>query len=195
MLDNYTVTECPNCHENLTRISATGEQQILCTLKNEGGLQEGLDILPLLTEETYLRAYPEERKSQAFLNFCGDGDIEAIVDLLNDEHEDVQSQIAILLYQDQIRTMKSGLHVAIQNQKIEVAWLLLLLASSLDPSDFPAEVIRAAEAMGVQRQNLDGKADIRTLEDGEGKTAEQGAVAMGGIWDEWVRSGRLRPDV
>ena len=109
----------------------SGEQQLLCNLKNEGGLQERLDILPILTEESYLKAYPEERRCRAFLEFCGEGDVEAIVDLLNDdddgeEDEENSSQgaghgIDVLRYQDQVGSIGSGLHVAVQNQRVEVA--------------------------------------------------------------------------
>ena len=200
MLDAYSVTECPSCGKSFTSISSIGEQQILCNLKNEGGLQEQLDILPLLTEEAYLKTYPEERKCQAFLEFCGEGDIEAIVDLLNDEGEEggentgrsAQKTVDILRYQDHIRTMNSGLHVAIQNQRAEVAWLLLLLASTLDISQFPTDVLRAAEGIGLMREDQAGKEDIRILQDGDGLTAEQRAASLGGFWEEWIEAGRLR---
>ena len=202
MLDSYTLTECPNCQRDLTSESTDGEQQILCNLKNEGGLQRGLDILPILTEETYLKAYPEERKCQAFLEFCGAGDVEAIVGLLgaNEDDDDsdrgdtdVEGGLDVLRYQDVIRTMNSGLHIAVQNQKPEVAWLLLLLASTLDPSEFPPEVKHAAEGFGLHRQPQEGKVDIRSLQDNDGMNAEQRAVALGGVWEEWVGSGRLKP--
>ena len=194
------MTECPNCGSGLTSKSSTGEQQILCNLKNEGGLQERLDILPLLTEETYLKTYPEERRCQAFLEFCGEGDVEAIVDLLRgdgeneaDEGQSEGKSIDVLRYQDQIRTMNSGLHVAVQNQRTEIAWLLLLLASSLDLSYFPASALDAARAFDLERENQTGKLDIRNLKDGEGMTADQRAASMGGVWQEWVSSGRLKP--
>ena len=193
MLDSYTLTECPHCHQDLTTISASGEQQILCNLKNEGGLQQGLDILPLLTEETYLKAYPEERKGQAFLEFCREGDLEAIVDLLNDEEDRSGDEIDILRYQDSIRSMDSGLHVAVKMGKPEIAWLLLLLASNLDPLALPHDVISTSESLGLQREAQDGKSDIRTLRDAEEMTAEQRAAATGGMWEEWVRLGRLKP--
>ncbi len=203
------MSECPNCGRILIGDTPTGEQQLLCNLKNEGGLQNDLNILPLLTEECYLKTFPEERKSQAFLEFCGEGDIEAIVDLLNDEdygeekdqngragesivEDDTLRRTDTLRYQDQIRSLGSGLHIAVQNQKVEAAWFLLLLASTLDISQFPKQVIRAAEQLGARREDQTGKDDIRTLQDAEGMTAAQRAAAIGGVWDEWVRSGRLR---
>lgn len=160
----------------------------------------GLDILPLLTEETYLKAYPEERKSQAFLEFCGVGDIEAITDLLKDngegsdeeEERDAVKSMDVLRYQDHIRTMESGLHVAVRNQQTQVAWLLLLLASSLPMQEIPAEVLAAAEGFALVRDYQRGKIDIRELQDREGMTAEQRAVSIGGVWGEWVQSGRLK---
>ncbi|KAL9104690.1 MAG: hypothetical protein Q9163_000368 [Psora crenata] len=200
LLDAYSVTECPSCGKYLTSTSINGQQQILCDLKNEGGLQKSLDILPLLAEETYLKAYPEERKCQAFLEFCGDGDIAAIVDLLKDDDDQMNSEqgaavmdIDVLRYQDHIRTMNSALHVAIQNQQECVAWLLLLLASNLDQSQFPAALLGYAEELGLKRNDLTGKVDIRTLRDAEGMTAEQRAASVGGIWENWIRVGRLKP--
>ena len=206
LLDSYNVTECPHCKNDLTSPSPSGEQQILCTLKNEGGLQQNLDILPILTEEMYLKAYPEERKCQAFLEFCGEGDIEAIVDMLKEENEDGDEEdeedeeeeeglgidYSLLRYQDQIHTMNSGLHIAIQNQRTEVAWLLLLLASALELSAFPTEVIDAAKRLEVQRENDEIEPDIRDLRDNEGKTAEERAMEIGGVWLEWVNAGRLK---
>ena len=129
LLDSYSMSECPTCGRNLIMTTASSEQQLLCNLKNEGGIQEGLDILPILTEESYLKAYPEERRCRAFLEFCGEGDVEAIIDLLNDsdgeDGEEAPEQgagynIDVLRYQDQLGSMSSGLHVAVQNQKIEV---------------------------------------------------------------------------
>lgn len=194
------MTECPHCGTNLITITASGEQQLLCSLKNEGGLQERLDILPLLIEESYLKAYPEERKCRAFLEFCGEGDVEAIVDLLNDEDDDEDEEdanssndIDVLRYQDQIESMGTGLHVAIRNQRVEVAWLLLFLASRLSTSDFPEGVLQAAQGFGLQREVMNGKADIRALEDANGVTAEQLAASIGGVWNEWLQAGRLKP--
>ena len=202
LLDSYSVSECPNCGRNLITVTASGEQQLLCNLKNEGGLQEGLDILPILTEESYLKAYPEERRCRAFLEFCGEGDMEAIIGLLNDgddEEEDEKSsgpgaahRIDVLRYQDQIGSMGSGLHVAVQNQRMEVAWLLLFLASTLKIDQFPAAVLQAAQNLGIQREDQNGKVDIRSLKDSEGMTAEQRAAEMEGTWIEWLQSGWLK---
>lgn len=203
LLDSYSMSECPNCGRNLITATPSGEQQLLCNLKNEGGLQESLDILPILTEETYLKAYPEERRCRAFLEFCGEGDVEAIVDLLNDGDDGEESEetsglglgnrIDVLRYQDQIGSMGSGLHVAVQNQRVEVAWLLLLLASTLSVDQYPVAVLQAAQNLGIQREDQSGKADIRVLKDSQGMTAEQRAAGIGGLWTEWLQSGRLKP--
>ena len=194
------MSECPNCGRSLITNAPLGEQQLLCNLKNEGGLQERLDILPILTEESYLKAYPEERRCRAFLEFCGEGDVEAIVGLLNDgddkeeEYEENSAhRIDVLRYQDQIGSMGSGLHVAVQNQRMEVAWLLLFLASTLEIDQFPAAVLQAAQNLEVKREDQSGKVDIRSLKDSQGMTAEQRAHGMEGMWTEWLQSGRLKP--
>ena len=204
LLDSYSISECPNCGRNLMTNTPSGEQQLLCNLKNEGGLQERLDILPILTEESYLKAYPDERRCRAFLEFCGEGDVEAIVDLLNDGDDDGEEDeestgqgaghcVDVLRYQDQIGSMGSGLHVAVQNQRVEAVWLLLLLASSLQIDQFPAAVLQAAQNIGVQRGDQSGKVDIRSLKDIQGMTAEQRAAGIGGVWTEWLQSSRLKP--
>ena len=202
LLDSYSLSDCPNCERNLITTAPSGEQQLICNLKNEGGLQEGLDMLPILTVESYLKAYPEERRCRAFLELCEEGDVEAIVDLLNDgdDGKDEESSdqsaghsIDVLRYQDQIGSLGSGLHVAVQNQRVEVVWLLLLLASNLELGRFPAAVLVNAQNLGIQRGDQSGKADIRSLKDFQGMTAEQRAASMGETWDEWLQLGRLKP--
>lgn len=204
LLDSYSISECPSCGRNLMITTPSGEQQLLCNLKNEGGLQERLDILPILTEESYLKAYPEERRCRAFLEFCGEGDVEAIIDLLNDGDDDGEEDaestgqgaghsIDVLRYQDQIGSMGSGLHVAVQNQRMEVVWLLLLLASTLKIDQFPAAILQAAQNLGIHREDQSGKVDVRSLKDSQGMTAEQRAAGMGELWTEWLQSGRLKP--
>ena len=200
LLDAYSITECPKCNGNLISLSETGEQQLLCDLKNEGGLQEGLDILPILTEESYLKAYPEERRCRAFLEFCAEGDVEAIVDLLQDTQDDEEERgtsmgcdTDILRYQDQIGSLGSGLHVAVKSRQVEVAWLLLFLASNLAIDRFPKEVLQTVQEFELLREDQSLKVDIRSLRDAEGNTAEHYAANTDGAWDEWLNSGRLRP--
>ncbi|KAF2730901.1 hypothetical protein EJ04DRAFT_499714 [Polyplosphaeria fusca] len=203
LLEAYEITECPNCGKNLQTTAPDDTPQILCTLNNEGGLQENLDIYPLLSEESYLRAYPEERKCRAFLEFCREGDVKAIVDMLQDDDgddeedgdEDPQGRTIgpdeLLRYQDPIGEMQSGLHAAVQGGSREVAWLLLLLASELDLQQFPALVFQEASALGIMRGDTSGKVDIRGLKDSSGKTADDLAREVGGVWIGWPGSGRL----
>lgn len=169
-------------------------QQVLCNLHNEGGLQENLDILPLLTEESYLRAYPEDRKARAFLEFCREGDLQAIVEMLQpdpDEEDTEEGSIDFLWYQDPIGDMQSGLHAAVAGGSREVAWLLLLMASNLDLMQFPPEVFQEASALGIMRGDMTGKPDIRSMRDAQGRTAEDLAQEVGVIWNGWAGTGRL----
>ena len=196
LLDAYTHTECPNCSRSLTGWSTSGEQQLLCNITNEGGFQPGLDILPLLTEETYLKVYPEERRCRAFLEFCLQGDLAAfasVVEQHQTQHDDDSptTNRDILRYQDSMGGMSSGLHIAILAQQVRVVWMLLLLASNLDLDQFPPEIHQFAEQLEVVRKDQAGKVDIRCLRDTEGRTAEQLAISMGGIWNDWVRMGRF----
>ena len=97
----------------------------------------------------------------------------------------------LLRYQDPIGDMQSGLHAAVQAGSREVAWLLLLLASNLDLLEFPPEVFQEAEALGIMRGITEGKVDIRSLKDVDGKSAEDLAKEIGGVWIGWSGTGRL----
>ena len=171
--------------------------------------RKGTDILPMLTEESYLRAYPEERKYRAFLEFCANGDIPAILETLQshaDEAEEdddddevsedsqasLRDQAKMLRYQDQLGSFNSGLHLAVEHDRVEVAWLLLFLASNLDASGFPATVLSIAGDFGLVRNDQGENVDIRSLKDSDGMTAERKATNRGGVWEEWVQRGTLR---
>ncbi|USP75049.1 uncharacterized protein yc1106_02323 [Curvularia clavata] len=210
LLSAYEITSCPNCSKEIST-TEDGTQKVLCRLNNEGGVQENLDILPLLVEESYLKAYPEDRKARAFLEFCRAGDYKAIVELLvddssDDDEEDEQGDVEmsttddpgketgidrVLRYQDPIGDMQSGLHAAVHAQSREVAWLLLLLASNYPLLDFPPEVFQEAESMGIMRGLTEDKVDIRSLKDINGRTAEDIAKEVGGVWHGWVGNNRL----
>ena len=225
LLDTYEVSKCPACNADITSYPAGGsssnsdsQPRILVNMNNEGGLQESIDIFPILQEESYLRAYPEERKCRAFLEFCREGDHKAIVDLLNsgDDEDDSEDEdeamdegdenhnrshpmsgpsktpAEILRYQDPLGGMQSGLHAAAANGHREVAWLLLLLASDLSQAEFPPLVFQEAAAIGVMREDQDGLTDIRSLKDATGRSAEDVAAQEGGVvWNGWIGNGRL----
>lgn len=197
LLSAYELDKCPACNTHIL----TPSNEILVNLNNEGGLQEGIDIFPILKEESYLRAYPEERKCRAFLEFCREGDHRAVAELVrscseSQDEEDAEegpskSADEVLRYQDPIGEMESGLHAAAANGHREVAWLLLLLASQLPEMEFPALVYQEAAALGVMREDQEGKVDIRSLRDAQGQTAEDVAREVGVIWNGWIGNGRL----
>jgi hypothetical protein len=195
-LDAYNITQCPNCNKDISSLSKDNTQQVLVTLRNEGGTERAYDILPTATEETYLRAYPEERKGHAYLEFCREGDIDAIIHLIKDEDEDEEEEagenIDILRYRGTFEGIEgSGLHVAIRYQQQEVAWLLLALGSELEWSKFPATIMQAMQGLGLHKEDRKGRPDIRTLEDSEGRTPAALAQEIGGPWTEWLGEGRL----
>ncbi|KAK5731605.1 hypothetical protein LTR17_011197 [Elasticomyces elasticus] len=204
LLEAYEYTTCPKCNRSIvssppgSSSKSEPEERIIVNLNNEGGLQEQIDILPILKEESYLRAYPEERKSRAFLEFCAQGDHRGIAALLNscdaeddDDDEPTKTPEEILRYQDPLNNNSSGLHVACANGHREVAWLLLLLASEYPELEFPALVYQEAAALGVMRDEETCKVDIRSLKDTNGRTAEDVAREVGVIWNGWVGVGRL----
>jgi hypothetical protein len=198
-MEAYTVTECPNCSKPLSSLNAKGEQQVLCTVRNEGGVQQNFNILPSATDEAYLRTYPEERKGHAYLDFCRMGDIDALVHLIQNESgeedsEGSQGSLDILRYTGSFEGIEgSGLHVAIRNNQQEVAWLMLVLGSSLNWSEFPPTVLRAMESLSLSKDDRSAEPDIRTLKDNEGKTAAAVAKEIGSVWLGWSDSGRLDP--
>jgi hypothetical protein len=194
------VTECPECSKPLSSLNAQGEQQVLCTVRNEGGVQEKFDILPSATDEAYLRTYPEERIGHAYLDFCRTGDIDALLHLIHggnsdEEIEGSPESIDILRYTGSFEGIDgSGLHVAIRNNQQQVAWLLLVLASSLDWSHFPPMILHAMESMMLTKDDRRAQPDIRSLKDSEGRTAADVAREKGGAWSDWIKSGRLDLD-
>lgn len=196
-LEAYTLTQCPNCAKDISTLSPSGSQQVLVTLRNEGGVQEGYDILPAATEEAYLRAYPEERKGHAFLEFCREGDVDAIIHMIKDEdagEDEDDGQADILRYRGTFEGIEgSGIHVAIRYQQQEVAWLLLALGSQLEWDRFPAVVLQAMQDLGLSKEDRNGEPDIRTLQDSEGRTPAALAKEVGGVWQEWLREGRFNP--
>jgi hypothetical protein len=157
--------------------------------------------LPAATEEAYLRTYPEERKGHAFLEFCREGDIDAIIHLvkdeddLSDEDEAVPEENGeILRYQGTFEGIEgSGLHVAIRYGREDVAWLLLALASALDWSKFPPAVLEAMEGFDLSPKDRREGADIRTLKDSEQRTPKTLAEEVGGVWTSWIQAGRFDP--
>lgn len=201
LLESITSTDCPNCSKLLTTQAEHGPQ-ILCRLHNEGGVQDALDLMPTLTEEAYCNAHPEERKPRAFLEFCRNGDLPAIVEMLQDDDVDggegdgaqhPMSMADILRYQDPIGKQYTGLHAAIEAKSREVVFLLLLLASKLDLQQFPAAVFQEAAALGVMRNDaeVESKPDIRGAQDAQGRTAEQLAAQVGPPFHDWIGKGIL----
>lgn len=193
-LDAYTITECPSCSKNISSLSSTGQQQVLCTVRNEGGTQIDFDILPTATEEAYLRAYPEERKAHAFLEFCREGDMDAILHMIKDDEEndaEEEDALDLLRYCGTFEGIEgSGLHVAIRYNRVEVAWLMLILGSSMEWSAFPAEVLKEMDGV-LRKEDRKPFPDVRTLQDAAGRTPALLAQEVGGVWLEWVQSGRL----
>ncbi|KAG9388840.1 hypothetical protein A1F94_001733 [Pyrenophora tritici-repentis] len=124
---------------------------------------------------------PKIEKARAFLEFCREGDYKAVIDMLLDDdmEEDEEGDVEmgttdhpekevgidrLLRYQDPIGDMQSGLHAA---------------------------VFQEAEAMGIMRGLTEDKVDIRSLRDANGKTAEDIAKEVGGVWVGWTGNNRL----
>lgn len=143
-----------------------------------------------------MRTYPEERLGHAFLEFCREGDIDALVHLIKDaelnDAEEESDKVDVLRYQGTFEGIEgSGLHVAIRYSQEEVAWLMLVLGSSLDWSQFPPQVLQAMELLNLSKDDRKVGIDLRSLKDSEGRTAAALAREMGGVWSSWCESGRF----
>lgn len=163
-------------------------------------MQEHYDILPSATEEAYLRAYPEERRGHAYLEFCREGDIDAVIHMIKDtdddededEEHDGQPDTDFLTYSGTFEGIEgTGLHVAIRYGREDVAWLLLALASSLDWSQFPPPVLQAMTSLGLSKDDRVADVEIRSIADSGGQSPKALAEQLGGPWKQWVESGRL----
>ena len=169
---------------------------MLTRYHNEGGIQDKLDIFPLIKEEAYLSANPAARPARAYLTMCSEGDVGGIVELLNaieeDPDEGDMSPAQLLRYQDPLDGGKTGLHVALEKNQQEAVWLLLWLASEFPTSAFPEEVKQVAQVMGAARETARGP-DIRGLKDEQGKTGEDVAGSMGSWWAGLLGAGVLKP--
>ncbi|KAL2071367.1 hypothetical protein VTL71DRAFT_12602 [Oculimacula yallundae] len=198
---------CPYCQNTIVSTAsgpsatnsvlpqASSQPQIITRYHNEGGIQENLDILPLITEEAYLDANPAARPARAFMTMCGEGDVAGVVELLKaleeEPDEGDMSPSELLRFQDPLDGMKTGLHVALERSQQEAVWLLLWLASSLPNHAFPDEVAQAAESLEAGRETAAG-VDIRDLKDEQGRVGEDVAKAMGNEWGGLLTAGILR---
>jgi len=176
-------------------IGGSTQPRVCTKYHNEGGVQDHLDIFPLITEEAYLDANPTARPARAFVTMCCEGDVGGIIELLKAIEEDSDegdlSPMELLRYQDPLDRMSTALHLALEKSQHETVWLLLWLASELPTTEFPEAILQAAEVMGAGRETVHGP-DIRGIRDVEGRTAEDVAGSMGSTWAELLRSGILR---
>ncbi|KAF2862968.1 hypothetical protein K470DRAFT_242302 [Piedraia hortae CBS 480.64] len=183
---------CPKCAENLLR-----GNNLLVEVNNEGGHQQNVDILPILHEEYYIHTHPEERLCRAFLELCREGDYRAVAELLKHVRDGMDDSVnlqQVLLYQDPLNSHASALHCAAANGHREIAWLLLLMASTFPQTEMPAPVFQEAAALELMRpDNVSEHQDIRSLRDELNRTAEDVARTSGSpIWHGWIGNGRLQ---
>jgi hypothetical protein len=112
---------------------------------------------------------------------------------LNDAEEESE-KMDVLRYQGTFEGIEgSGLHVAIRYDQEEVAWLMLVLASSLDWSQFPPRVLQEMKALKLSKEDRKAGIDVRSIKDSDGRTAAALAQEIGGLWSDWCNSGRLLP--
>ncbi|CAK7264853.1 hypothetical protein SEPCBS119000_001215 [Sporothrix epigloea] len=184
--------------------------QILTRYINESGLQENYDVYPDIAEEAYYATYPQHIRARPFLAMCGEGHVQGVIELCREADEaeyeddndndnegaaDVQQvrSAALLRHQDPLSEMMTGLHVAIANNQIHMAYLLLYLASRLPLDQFPPELLQFASQIERPEQDIAGNVDIRSLQTAQGETAEVFARRQGGIWAHMAQQGIFSP--
>jgi hypothetical protein len=195
--------KCPSCEtylpQNQPGASSTNQLRessgaaILAQYTNEGGLQRDLDIMDSITEEAYIQNHPEARPARAFHVMCAEGDIAGIIDLLRDASDEGADVGSLVRYQDPLAGMKSGLHLAVENQQEEIVWTLLWLSSTVSTDVFPPMVRQTAEGVGLGRLNVDGDGDVRGLRDSQGRVAETVAQQRPGTLAALLDAGVLSP--
>ena len=113
---------------------------------------------------------------------CAEGDVTGIVDLLTAANVDIPDMGSLILYQDPLSSMKSGLHLAVEHKQEDVAWLLLWIASTLPSTSFPHTARQTAESIGLARSAVAPDEDIRNLQDAQNQTAGEVAERIQGPW-------------
>ena len=181
LLDECTTPSiCPSCHTDVTSLSPRGRTVVIVNIDNEGGRQTEMDILPVLTEENLLRAYPETRRSRVFLDYSRASNAWEIVDMIKEadgsdsEDADGVKQLPVsqmLRYQDPLDKMHSALHIHIMHKDAQAALWLLFKASPIPLSSIPPEILAEFESVGEVRDPQEGLVDIRSLKDVNGRTA------------------------
>ena len=188
--------KCPSCDAFLPSnapgpsatnpfLPASQATPILTRYTNEGGVQDGFDIFPTVTEEAFLAAHPEARPARAMHTMAAEGDVAGIVDLLADvdADDDVDvNAIQLLGWTDPLNGGRSALHVAIESRQEEVFWLLLWLASALPTDAFPPAAVQAAGELGLPRREVLPHEDLRFIQDESGRSPLQVASDMGPPW-------------
>ncbi|KAH7630304.1 hypothetical protein B0T09DRAFT_374489 [Sordaria sp. MPI-SDFR-AT-0083] len=173
---------------------------IFCQYHNEGGLQSSLDILPALTEEAYLSSNPSARPARAMHTMASEGDFAGIIELLTDvaasdpSDEDGSAGITpseLLTFRDPLNEGKTALHLAVENGREEVFWLLLWLGSGLPTEVFPPEVVQVANGVGVgeRREQVGQEEDVRWVRDERGRGVKEVCAEVGGRWGEYMAGG------
>ncbi|POR38753.1 Uncharacterized protein TPAR_01039, partial [Tolypocladium paradoxum] len=196
--------KCPSCESHLPVdaagpsttnpvLQAPSSAPILARYSNEGGVQENLDILPFITEEAYVQNNPGVRPARALHVMCSEGDVAGIVELLRHVHDEVSDIGSLVRYQDPLAEMKSGLHLAVEGRQEDAVWLLLWLSSTMPTESFPPPARQVAETLGLGRLSLQPDGDIRALQDGHGRTAEDLAQENQAAWSTLLDAGAFSP--
>ncbi len=195
--DTYLPTNPPGPSVTNSFLATPQGTAIPTRYTNEGGVQDGLDILPILTEEAFLLSNPEARPARAMHLMAAEGDISGIVDLLRDaeqpQDDDQETRMGVkqlLLWKDPLNGGKGILHIAIESRQEGVFWLTLWLNSAVPPHLFPEAAVQGAHAIGLERLPIRAaEDDVRFVQDESGAKAEDICQQIGYPWADLVSKG------
>jgi len=107
-----------------------------------------------------------------------------------EEHDD--EPLDVLRYQDPLGEGQSALHITLEGGYTDIVWALLWRGSTLEEQAFPPGLRVQAQTLGLRREeDIEAKVDIRSLRDGQGRRGEDVARQLGGVWLDWIHTGRL----
>lgn len=203
-MDVVSSLQCPGCGSPLAPSAGSSSSAvaasplILTTYASEGGVEQDLDIFPVLREEAYLESNPEARPARALHIMAAEGDVEGAVDLLRtvSEEEAGNAEEALgrlIRYQDPLADSKTALHLAVEAGKEDFVWLLLWVSTTLPDAAFPDASRALAQSLGLGRLGVSSpNQDIRALQDVNGNIPET-LARESPIFLQLVQAGILRP--
>jgi len=171
---------------------------VLASYTSQHGVQPNIDLLPDLTEESYMKSHPEVVEARALFIMAKNNQVVDMMELLAQAPHEAEDSVTLglnnlLRFQNPLEENKSLLHVAIEQGHQDTFYILLFLASQLPDDAFPRSVHVATQQSGMTRPPHRPHPDIRSLRDSNGETAEDYARKQGGNLEWLAETGLFTP--